>query len=63
MSTTDPLVSEQKSDTKETSKQKKLNRVNRLGSDPTLPTTPDKVPDISFLFLQSFFFVVVDDVV
>ena len=44
-----------KSDTEETSKQK-LNRGNRLGSDPTLPTTPEKGPDISLLFLWSFFF-------
>ena len=49
-----PLVSGQKSDTEETSKQKKLNRGNSLGSDPTLPTTPEKGPDISLLFLQSF---------
>ena len=52
-----------KSDTEETSKQK-LNTGNHLGSDPTLPTTPDNGPDISLLFLRSFFFVVVvvDDV-
>ena len=56
-------MSGQKSDTEETSKQKKLNRGNRLGSDPTLPTTPEKGPDISLLFLRSFFFVVVVDVV
>ena len=48
-----------KSDTEETRKQKKLNRGNLLGSDPTLPTTPDKGSDISLLFLRSFFFVVV----
>ena len=47
-----------KSDTEETSKQK-LNRGNHLGSDPTWPTTLEKGPDISLLFLQSFFFVVV----
>ena len=52
-------MSGRKSDTEETSKQKKLNRGNRLGSDPTLPTTPEKGPDISLLFLRSFFFVVV----
>ena len=40
VSTTAPLVSGWKSDTEETSKQKKLNRGNRLGSDPTLPTPP-----------------------
>ena len=54
-----PPVSGWKSNTEETSKQKKLNRGNRLGSDPTLPTTPEKGPDISLLFLQSFLFVVV----
>ena len=57
-------MSGQKSDTEETSKQKKLNRGNRLGSDPTLPTTPEKGPDISLLFLTTIlFFVVVVDVV
>ena len=35
-----------KSDTEETSKQKKLNRGNRLESDPTLPTTPEKFPEL-----------------
>ena len=39
-------MSGQKSDTEETNKQK-LNRGNCLGSDPTLPTTPEKGPDIS----------------
>ena len=58
-----PLVSGQKSDTEETCKQKKLNRGNHLGSGSTLPTTPEKVQDISLLFLRSFFFVVVVDVV
>ena len=53
VSTTAP-VSGRKSDTEETSKQKKLNTGNCLGSDPTLPTTPEKGPDISLLFLQSF---------
>ena len=48
-----------KSDTEETSKQKKLNRGNHLGSDPTLPTTPEKVLEISLLFLLPFSFVVV----
>ena len=52
VSTTAPLVSGWKSDTEETSKQKKLNRGNCLGSDPTLPTTPEKVPDISLLFFS-----------
>ena len=58
LSTTMPLVSGQKSDTEETSKQKKLNRGNGLGSDPTLPTTPEKVPDMSLLFFRSFSFFV-----
>ena len=46
---------------------KKLNRGNHLGSNPTLPTTPEKGPDISLPFLRSFYFVlfvvvvVVDD--
>ena len=57
--TTAPIVSGQKSDTEETSKQKKLNRGDHLGSDPTLPTTPEKVPEISLLYLRPFFFVVV----
>ena len=56
VSTTRTPVSGRKSDTEETSKQKKLNRGNSLGSDPTLPTTPEKGPDISLLFLQSFLF-------
>ena len=49
-------VSRWKSDTEETSKQRKLNRGNRLGSDPTQPTTPEKGPDIPLLLLQSFLF-------
>ena len=49
-----PLVSGWKSDTEETSKQKKLNRGDCLGSDPTLPTTPEKVSKISLLFLWPF---------
>ena len=54
-------MSGQKSDTEETSKQKKLNRGNCLGSDLTLPTTLEKVTEISLLFLRQFpFFVVVD---
>ena len=56
VTTTAPLVSGWKSDTEETSKQKKLNRGNCLGSDPTLPTTPEKVPKISLVFLPFFFF-------
>ena len=56
VSTTAPLVSGWKADTEETSKQKKLNRGNHLGSDPTLPTPPEKVPEISLLFLQPFSF-------
>ena len=63
VSTTTLLMSGQKSDTEETSKQKKLNRGNHLGSDPTLPTTPEKVPEISLLFLRPFSFFVVVDVV
>ena len=59
VSTTAPLVSGRKSDTEETSKQKKLNRGNHLGSDPTLPTTPEKFPEISLLYLRLFSFVVV----
>lgn len=55
VSTTAPPVSGRKSDTEGTSKQK-LNRGNRLGSDPTLPRTPEKELDISLLFLRSFFF-------
>ena len=54
VSATTLLVSGRKSETEETSKQKKLNRGNRLGSDPTLPTTPEKVSDISLLFLLPF---------
>ena len=52
--TTAPLVSGQKSDTEETSKQK-LNRGSCLGSDTTLITTPEKIPDVSLLFFRSFF--------
>ena len=54
-----------KSDTEKTSKQKKLNRGNRLGSEDKLPTTPEEVPEISILFLQTFslIFFVVDVVV
>ena len=56
VSTTTLPVSRRKSDTEETSKQRKLNRGNRLGSVPTQPTTPEKGPDIPLLLLQSFFF-------
>ena len=55
VSTTALPVSRWKSDTEETSKQRKLNRGNCLGSDPTQPTTPEKGPDIPLLLLQSFF--------
>ena len=67
VSTTALPVSRRKSDTEETSKQRKLNRGNRLGSDPTQPTTPEKGQKylcyfynrifvfFSFLFSFSFF--------
>ena len=56
VSTTAIPVSRRKSDTEETSKQRKLNRGNRLGSDPTQPTPPEKGPEIPLLLLQTFFF-------
>ena len=62
VSTTAPLVSGQKSDSEETSKQKKLNRGNRLGSYPTLPTTPEK-GQVYLYYFYDHSFVVVDDVV
>ena len=46
-----PPLRGRKSDTEETSKQKKFNGGNRLGNNPTLPTTPEKGPEISLLFL------------
>ena len=50
-------MSGRKSDTEETSKQKKLNRGNCLGSDPTLPTTSEKGQKYLYYFYNhSFFF-------
>ena len=52
-------MSGQKSDTEETSKQKKLNRRNHLGRDPTLLTTQRKSQKYLYYFYDHSLFVVV----
>ena len=56
VSTTALPVSRWKSDTEETSKQRKLNRGNRLGSDPTQPANTRERARYTFTTFILFFF-------